>query len=571
MPRLPMSKTVWGLDISASAIKGVRMRLDGERIQILDADIVPFEGEAAPAEAPGRDRRIWQALHRFVGRHPLGRDRVVVGLPGSIFLVRPVNVIQVGERTEAELVRFELEQHIPFGLDAVLWDYELFDNPDAVSREREGLVFAMKKEVLNNYFLSLSTVKIEPTMAQAAPLALYNFVRHELDLSQPTLVADIGAGNTNLLAIHGPRYWMRTLNVGGDTMTAALRTAFRPRELTPEEAESIKIHLGSLTRRGEVIERITPALRAFVGEIRNGCRHMAQEHKQSFDRMFLLGGGAGMYGLARLLSEELKMRVIIPAGLGHIEPVGTVDPAYVSAHLPLLATAIGLGLQGLGKSATRVNMVGATLVERRSQTVVRRSLAAGLAAALAVTVASGLYASWRKSACTAAADKLEALIEPIRNRDAVYRRQKLPGNAEAVLARYEELAADRGIWLTVLDKIAGILPPENRRPTAPQNRKLWLLRLSLKRKAGVPGVFEGEIEAGTPVHAQSWKYANDTIKVALDGDERKLFRNVTEAGSLRAAALSWPAGDRAAAAGQERYYLVRYRFDVVLPGREDAP
>lgn len=571
MPRLPMSKTVWGLDISASAIKGVRMRLDGERIQILEADIVPFEGEAPTTDAPGRDRRIWQALQRFTTSHQLRREKVVVGLPGSIFLVRPVSVVQVGDRSEGELVRFELEQHIPFGLDAVLWDYELFENPDPASRERDGLVFAMKKEVLNNYFLSLSTVKIDPSMVQAAPLALYNFIRYEIDLTQPTLVADIGAGNTNLLAIQGSRYWMRTLNVGGDTMTAALRGAFRPRELSYEEAESIKVHLGQLSARGEVIERITPALRTLVGEIRNGCRHMAQEHKQDFDRMYLLGGGAGMYGLARLLSDELKMRVIIPAGLGKVEPTGTMDPAYISANLPLLATAIGLGLQGLGRSATRVNMVGSALVERRSQILARRSLAAGLVTALAVTAATGIYASWRKSAYDAATQKINSIVDPIRMRDSAYRRQKISGSAEAIMTKYEDLAADRGIWSIVLDKAAAIMPPENRQISASPTRKLWLLRLSLKRKPGAPGTFEGEIDAGTTLHAQAWKYATETIKVALEGDTRKIFRNVTEAGSLRTQTLAWPAGDRGSASGQEKYYLVRYRFDVVMPEKEAAP
>jgi type IV pilus assembly protein PilM len=566
-----MSRTVWGLDISASAIKGVRMRLEGERIQILEADIVPFEGEAPAAETPGRDRRIWQALHRFVTSHALRREKVIVGLPGSIFLVRPVNVIQVGERSEAELVRFELEQHIPFGLDAVLWDYELFENPDPASREREGLVFAMKKDVLNNYFLSLSTVQVDPAMVQAAPLALYNFIRYEIDLAQPTLVADIGAGNTNLLAIHGPRYWMRTLNVGADTMTAALRGAFRPRELTYEEAESIKVHLGRLSARGEVIERINPALRSFVGEIRNGCRHMAQEHKQSFDRMYLLGGGAGMYGIARLLGDELKMRVITPAGLGRIEPAGSVAPEYISANLPLLATAIGLGLQGLGRSATRVNMVGSALVERRSQTIARRSIAAGLVTALAVTAATGVYASWRNGAYTAATDKITGLVGPIQLRESAYRRLKMPGNAEAVMAKYEDLTADRAVWLTVLDKVAGLMPPENKQPAASANRKLWLLRLSLKRKPNVPGAFEGEIEAGVNQHAGAWKYANETIKVALEGDERKIFKNVTEGGSLRTASLVWPAGDKVGVGVQERYYLVRYRFDVVPPEKEAAP
>ena len=79
MPKLPISKTVWGLDISASVVKGVQMRVAGDSIELLDADIIPYEGPAPAEETPGRDRRIWQALQRFNEAHRVGRARVAIG------------------------------------------------------------------------------------------------------------------------------------------------------------------------------------------------------------------------------------------------------------------------------------------------------------------------------------------------------------------------------------------------------------------------------------------------------------------------------------------------------------
>ena len=560
---LPTTKPIWGLDIAASAIKGVRMRVEEDRVQILDADILSFEGEPPATESLGRDRRIWQALQRFETKYEVSADRVAIGLPGSVFFTRPFNVFLVGDRTESELVRFELEQHIPFGLDAVVWDYEVFEPTDQNVREREGLLFAMKKEVLNNYLLSLSAAHIQPLQIQAAPLALYNFVRYELDCGEPTLVADIGAGGTNILAIAGSCYWVRTINAGGETMTTAIRNAFRPRDLSFEQAESIKTRIAELSRRAEMVERLMPPLRAFVGEMRNAIKHLSQEHKLTFKRLVLFGGASRMYGLQRLLADELNIRVVSPAGLGRIQVAAEGKAAYVNDNLTTMATAIGLGLQGIGQAATRVNMVRATLRRQRSETLVRRAAAIALVAVATLVILFGVFSVWRKSIYVTGIENVRAILMPIKANYDIVRKATTRGESEARLATLERMAQGRGVWLTVLDKVARMLPPDNDKLRVPATEKVWLLRLSLKAKAGQAGVYEGEIEAGTRLRPDGThtKFAERTLITPLERDERGIFRNVSgfEAAARRPT-LSWSGGS-----GPDQYFLVRLKFEVALP------
>ena len=554
-------KTVWGIDVASSAIKGVRMRLDGDRVQILEADIVPFQGDPSPADSPGRDRRIWQALQRFEIRHRVSRARVAVGLPGAIFFVRPFSIFQVGTRTEAELARYEMEQHIPFGMDAVLWDYDIFDAVNLMTREKEGVLYAMKKEVLSNYLLSLSAAHIEPAQVQAAPLALYNFVKHELRPDRPTLVADVGAAQTTLLAIVGDRYWLRTVNAGGESISAALRNAFKPREVGREEAETIKVNLPRLARRGEAAELITPALRSLVGELRNAVTHLAQEHKQTMDRLILLGAAGATYGLASLIDSELKMRVVVPAGLGHIEIADTADAAYINENLPSLATAIGMGLQALGRPATRVNMVDATLTERRSQTMLRRSAAIAVAAGLLLTISFGLFTSWRRATLQRGRDALRQQLNPVSVRLHNSKRLVAAGQAEASMDRLEQAAAGRTVWLSVMNKISRMLP-DNEKSSVPADQKLWLVRLSLREKPNAPGVYEGEIDAGTLLRRDGshLAYVQRQLRVPLEKDDSGLFRNVSEIEASRSSpTLSFSGGS-----GANRFFLVRLRFEAVV-------
>jgi len=558
MAILSRKNSVWGLDIGTSAIKGVRMRADGDAIRILNADIVPLKGPAPATDSPGRDRRIWRALQEFGARNDMTSARVAVTLPGTVFFVRPFKLMLVGTRSEAELVQYEMEQHIPFGLDAVLWDHELFDSEDILTNERDGLLFAMKKEVLNNYFLSLAGGGVEPIQVQAAPLALLHFIRYELDPQEPVLVADIGATTTNLLAINGARYWLRAINIGGDMVTAAIQEAFTPRTVTRDHAERIKVSLPSLTRRTEIIERIRPGMRGFVGTLGNAITHLAQEHNLKFGRIIVMGGDSGMYGLSNLMTEQLGMRAIVPAGLGRIRVDEHADREYINTNLPSLAPAIGVGLQVFGKTATTVNLVGATLLRRRSQTMVRRIAASVLLCCVLLALVYGAFLSARKATLSGGLEALQNTIGPLEVRRRSFLRFTQPADAEQGLEAMHKMARERQIWLVVLDKIARILPDNGRRGV-PRGKRVWLIRMSMSPTPG-PSPYTVTLIAGTPYHTDGThvQHTRRTLVPPLKDAAGGMFANIREVAAMPSDSLSLRSGN-----GPRKYWVVQIDFDVV--------
>ena len=269
--RLMGGTTVWGIDIGASAVKGIKLRViparrsrrksRPERLEIVATDVVPCEGEPPPGEPNPRHTRVVNALTRFRLRNRIRDERVVVALPGSAAFVRPFDVMAVGNKPVADLVRYEVNQLIPFGLDSVVWDYELFETPGAEGR-REGLLFAVKKETLNGYLLGLSAAEVAADDVQTAPLALYNFVRREYNPTTPLLTIDIGASCTDLVAIYGDRYWVRSAPIGGNMVTRALQSAF---DLPFQKAEAVKLNVGKSKYARRILKMLLPALRAYVG------------------------------------------------------------------------------------------------------------------------------------------------------------------------------------------------------------------------------------------------------------------------------------------------------------------
>ena len=567
MPGKVSRRVVWGIDVASSAIKGVKMCVGRDGPRILDADIVPLMGQASASDAPGRDRRVWQALQTFREKHRIGSELVVAGLPGIHFFTRPFNVFVVGLRTENELVRYELEQHVPFGLDAVLWDHEVFTPTGPSDRELNGLLFAMKKEILNDYLLSLSAVNLEPRKVQAAPVALYNYAKHEMDCHEPVLVVDIGGEETTVLAVTPEQYFLRTIKQGGNLVTESVQRTFQPRTVLYDDAEAIKQNLPQLRRRAEILDRLQPGLRAFMGELRNTLTQLRRDNGFKPSRMALLGGGSRLPGLARMLSEELRISVATPAGLRNISVDEAADPAYVNGHLPSLAAAIGLALQGVGLGASRVNVIGATLMRRRSQTLLKRVAAAAIVAVGLVSVALGGFSSWRTSVLNQGAQELTTYTRPLHTRYRQWQLLTQPGQAEKRMDTLAGMATQRKAWLAVLDKVARILPENDRRSVSHQD-KVWLARMTLTAGDGDEKKMTGVLEAGTPLRSDEThlKYAEKILKAPLENDERGLFGNVEVEQSQRTAELRF-----SSKTDKPRFLMMRLTFDVNAESLKGQP
>jgi type IV pilus assembly protein PilM len=540
-----------------------------ERPEILDADMIPYAGPPPDAGRAGRDKRIWQALRAFREKYEVGAEPVVVGIPGEHFFLRPFNVFVVGERTEQDLVRYELDQHMPFGLDAVLWDYETFPAEGPSDREVDGLIFAMKKEVFNDYLLCLAAGDIDPDEMQAAPLGLYNYLQHEFDPIEPTLVIDVGAANTTVLALYGLRYTLRTVRTGADAITKTLHTMLGRAEATHGEIEAIQLNLPQLSDRAEVAELLSKSLRVFVREICDSVLHVTDASQTEFKKAVLLGGGAHTYGLARMISEELDMPAVTPAGLANIDISARVDKDYVNRNLPSLCTAIGLALQGVGIGATDVNVIGSTLVRRRSQTMTRRVAVMATVGLFLLSLFWGTAATLRTYRLQTATTNLHAQIMPLRQRtNALEAIRHKVARIRARADRFRRMAVERRVWAATVDKVASILP-DNQRAALPDSRRVWLLNLKLSSPTHAGEPYRGVLETGNLLRsdASHTLYADTTVLVPLREDPTGAFRIAREPGGdgeyirdIQAPVLDFHFD---VANRDYKYYLRRIHFEVV--------
>ena len=142
------TQAVWGIDVGRCALKAIKLRsaADG-KVEVLGHDYVAHESILSE---PGVNRQelISAALEKFLSRNDITKDQVVVSVPGQHTLARFTKLPPVAPKRIPDIVRYEADQQIPFDMDEVIWDYQIFEQ-EGVPDVEVG-IFAMKRERLSS-------------------------------------------------------------------------------------------------------------------------------------------------------------------------------------------------------------------------------------------------------------------------------------------------------------------------------------------------------------------------------------------------------------------------------------
>ncbi len=170
---------VWSIDIGTNSMKALRLQVMEERVEVIDFDNIEHSriltGPGITAEQ--RDELVANTLREFVGRHELGRDEVVISIPGQNSFARFIKLPPVEPKRIPEIIRFEAIQQIPFDINEVEWDWQLMGKSG--SPDVEVGIFAIKNELLGAALEPFNKENIRVSCVQMAPMALYNYIFYD--------------------------------------------------------------------------------------------------------------------------------------------------------------------------------------------------------------------------------------------------------------------------------------------------------------------------------------------------------------------------------------------------------
>jgi general secretion pathway protein L len=206
-----MARTL-GLDVGATAVRGVVVRTSLRRIEVercVQSPIAAADAPAARAEATSAAiREVLEAC----GRPP---DAVVASLDGHAVSLRPVDLPVAARKRIAEVLPFELESMLPFPIETAVVDYQPV--PEAPPGLVRVLAAAVPRARVESLLAELRDAGVDPAEVAVGAVALEGLVAllPELSGEGPHLVVDLGASRTDLCIVAKGRCVLaRTVSAG---------------------------------------------------------------------------------------------------------------------------------------------------------------------------------------------------------------------------------------------------------------------------------------------------------------------------------------------------------------------
>ncbi len=390
-------KVVWGIDVGQFALRGMKLRLQGDSAELLAFDVVEYPQILSQPEV-NADQLLAEAAEKFVSRNDLRGSDVVLGVPGQQTFTRFTKLPPVENKKINSIVAYEAQQQIPFDIDEVIWDYQVFATPD--SPEVEVGIFAIRRDLVRKYLSVFVDKGIEPVLVQASPLGLYNFLAFDdIPGDNAVVILDVGAQNTDLVVARKDGAWTRNIPLGGNNFTEALVKSFK---LSFGKAEALKRTAASSRYARQIFQAMRPVFADLVAEIQRSLGYYNSTHRDvQMAKVIGMGNAFKLPGLQKYLQQNLQMEVDRLSTFKKLQFATGVNPSVFNEYLMSMGVAYGLAIQGL--AAGRIN--NTLLPPEIARSMVWRRKTPWFGAAAGVLLVAGLtlgYSRARLSSAVAA-------------------------------------------------------------------------------------------------------------------------------------------------------------------------
>lgn len=394
-----MAKAVWGLDISATSLKAIRLENQDGQPVITDAELFQFsstsvtgddeEGSGGNGEVPPSIR---DGFAQFQSRCNLKNDHIVCSIPGHTTFNRFIELPPVESERTSEIIQYEAQQNIPFPLEEVVWDYHEIEREYEPGEEREVVIFAIKKDIVNRTLGHLKSVGISVDTLQFSPIALYNYVEFDYSFDDTTAILDFGSNSCDLVVIEGYKYWVRNVPMSAKDITKSLMDELN---LSFEKAEKLKKRAGTNKEARKQFQHFRPVYRELVQEIHRSIGfYKSMSRGAEIDRIVLTGGGAKSYKLADFIQQNMQKPTKVVRDFQRIPLGASADQEEFQKHAPMYAAAAGLALQDHGLTKNQINLLPDQVLRQKKYRKKRPYLIA--AAIMLLAILGGMYWETRK-------------------------------------------------------------------------------------------------------------------------------------------------------------------------------
>lgn len=356
------SNEAWGLDIGANAIKAIKLARSGDGVEVEEFEVIPFKTILTTPDLDV-DEEIQLGLEKLLANHNLSDAPVFVSVAGNMATAKFAKLPPVSKKQIRGMVQYEAKQQIPFPLEDVEWDYQVFSQDDMP--DVEVGIFAITKARIEGFLANLSDVGIRVAGVSLSPLSVYNAFAFDEDIdfdSAGTIFVDIGTSSTDVIISDQGGVWLRTLPIGGNHFTDTLVDQFN---LSFPKAEIHKKDAGSSKYARQIFQAMRPVFSDLVQKLQHTIGfYQSQNRDADLQRIVCVGSTFKLPGLRKYLQKQLEMEIVKPTGYAKLEMDARKESEFSNSVLNM-ATAYGLALQGLEIGRIDANVLPKHIIKTR--------------------------------------------------------------------------------------------------------------------------------------------------------------------------------------------------------------
>ncbi|MGZ3612520.1 MAG: type IV pilus assembly protein PilM [Thermodesulfobacteriota bacterium] len=348
---LSKKKDVIGLDIGCSSIKLVELREDKKGYKLQNLAISPLPPEAIVDGALMDSVTIIDTIRDVIANAKTKTRDVVTAVSGHSVIVKKISLPFMTEAELEESIQWEAERYIPFDINDVNIDFQIFgaapENPEVM----DVVLVAAKKDIINDYVSIIMETGLNPVVIDIDSFALENMLAINYDIGREETVAivNVGASVANINIVkNNISAFTRDIFKGGNQITEEIQ---RQLHVDHEEAEKIKV--GSkvdLTSQSVIENVLKTASESLAVEIGNSLDFFQSTTTyEKIGKLYLSGGGSKIKDFDMTLQQQIGIPVEIANPFKKVEYSGkNFDLEYLREIGPIMAVGVGLASRKVG-------------------------------------------------------------------------------------------------------------------------------------------------------------------------------------------------------------------------------
>src|SRR6184192_3659981 len=423
-----------------------------------------------PANEGARNAQIAAALREMLGELGIKGGPVNYATAAQSVFARFVKLPAVEEEKIERIIAFEAQQNVPFPIDEVVWDYQLVGG--GTDEQIKVVLVAIKADLLEGINAAVEAAGLRPMVIGVANMALYNAFRYNYsDVTDSSLVVDIGARTTNLLFIEPGKVFSRSVPIGGSSVTAALAKEFNEPFAAAEtrKRESGFVSLGGayadpadvdIARMSKIIRSTMTRLHAEI--MRSISHYRSQQQGKAPARIYLCGGSSGMPYMREFFQEKLQVPIEFFNPVRNVAIANEADGRQIARSAHLLGELVGLALRAVASCPMELNLRPASVVRAHEVQRRRPFLIGAAACVIAALVGWSVFYLHAAGVLNAIKEQVDAKVATLRGfqtrNDGI---RKEATTLDGVASPLLEGVNARSFWPQLLEDLNARLPKEN--------------------------------------------------------------------------------------------------------------